>query len=467
MDNRFDPSKRIQLVMAQTLHARNDKLEMKADYLLKDEVHVEWLGQKRMDSIYHSLGEPTIIGVSGTPYSAKGYKLVGSDDLIRTKSVKELTDDGFLSPVRYFVPRWAEEVNYDELTVKGNDYTESDIDGIVLDEGYMKPAIDSMFEMGIDKKKTIVFCNSIEHCDLVADELASKGVKAYPFHSKVDKKFSDQILESFRYNKPLYERNLMEEEVEDVPRCRVLCAVNKISIGFDVPDIELGVMMRKMAVRSLFYQQIGRLIRTSQGKEYAELLDIANNTATFGFHDEIYNPPVQGDKNGLDRENERLAAKEISLIVEDEPTEVERSLVFAKVEELKQKAKRIPELDFKDLLAIYETSQSPRQIIEIGYDINRRKTGAVYQQSQIDWASLPWIPFMGTYPQYKSRILRSLRTRMKNIVSQGKKVNAIHYFPKWLMEQSPYVQYTEPDSVDVSAEVMNNYVNIDMDDIPF
>jgi len=466
MDDRFDPEKRIQLVMAQTLHARSDKLDMKADYLLKDEVHVEWLGQKRMDSIYHSLGEPTIIGVSGTPYSAKGYKLAGTDELIRTKTIKDLTKEGFLTPVKYFVPKWAEDVNYDELSIKGNDYTESDIDSIVLQKEYMEPAINAMMQMGIDKKKTIVFCNSIEHCDLVASNLRAKNVKAYPFHSKIDKLRSDSILRSYRDNMKVSMNNGLVGIAEEID-CTVLCAVNKVSIGFDVPDIQLGVMTRKMGVRSLFYQQIGRGIRTSPNKEYFELLDIANNTATFGFHDEVYNPPEQGDKNGLDKENERLAAKEISLIVDEEPTLIKRSLVFDKVQELKSKAKRIPELEFKDLLAIYETSQEPRQIIEIGYDINRRKTGTAYQGTQIDWATELWTPFMAKYPQYKSRILRTLRTRLKNIVSQGKKVAAIHYFPDWLSDQSPYKEYTFVDSVDVSEEVYNVYADIDEDQIPF
>ncbi|RLE44922.1 hypothetical protein DRJ25_06230 [Candidatus Woesearchaeota archaeon] len=198
MEDRFDPTKRIQLVMAQTLHARNDKLDMKADYLLKDEVHVEWLGQKRMDSIYKSLGEPTIIGVSGTPYSAKGYKLVGSDDLIRTKSIKELTDAGFLTPVKYYVPKWAEDVNYDDISIKGNDYTESDIDSIVLQSEYMEPAIQSMMAMKIDKKKSIVFCNGIEHCDLVTANLKAKGVSAISYHSKMDKELDKWTLEWYK-----------------------------------------------------------------------------------------------------------------------------------------------------------------------------------------------------------------------------------------------------------------------------
>jgi len=242
-----------------------------------------------------------------------------------------------------------------------------------------------------------------------------------------------------------------------------LVSANRVSTGFSVKDVQLAVMMRKTAVRSLWVQMCGRICRAFPGKEYAELLDIANNTAEFGFANEEYFPPKKGDKAGLDKEKERLQAKEIMLIAQEEPTEINRALVLDKIEELKAKAKKIPQLDFKDLLAIYETSQDPRQIIEIGYDIDRRKTGKSYQSTQVDWASQTWSPFIDEFPEYKSRILRTLKSRIKNLVSQGKKVSSIHYFPKFLKTVPPYMYVQEPPS-DINVEF-----NVDMDDqrIPF
>ena len=200
MDDQFDPECRVQLIMKQTLHARRDKLDLNMDYMLKDEVHVEWFGQKRMDQIYSALGFPILVGVSGTPWDSKGYRLSGSDEMITTKSIKELQDEGYLSPVKYFVPKWSEEVDYDAVDIKGGDYTESDIDSIVLTDEYTEPAIKSMMSMDIDKKKTVVFCNSIEHAELVAGKLRENNVSAYSFHSKQDKKLSESILESFKTN---------------------------------------------------------------------------------------------------------------------------------------------------------------------------------------------------------------------------------------------------------------------------
>jgi hypothetical protein len=71
------------------------------------------------------------------------------------------------------------------------------------------------------------------------------------------------------------------------------------------------------------------------------------------------------------------------------------------------------------------------------------------------------------FPQYRTRLLKTLRTAAKNKVSQSKKLAALHYFPAWLMEQSPYRDYVQPDNVDATAEVIANYTNFDTDEIPF
>ena len=209
--------------------------------------------------------------------------------------------------------------------------------------------------------------------------------------------------------------------------------------------------MRKTAVRSLFYQQVGRLIRTAEGKEYAELLDLANNTAEFGFHDEPYFPPEQGDKNALNEIKEELSAREISLIADEEPTEVTRKLVLDKVEELERKKKDIPEISVKDLIAIYENAQDPLTILRIAHEMNRRKTGEGYTRAKVEWISKEWDIMIEEFHMYKSRLLKTLRTMAKNKVAQGKKLSALHFVvkketvnregqtePGWLRQQSPY-----------------------------
>lgn len=437
MEDKFNPDARIHLIMEQTYYARKDKINLQVDYVIRDECHVGWFGSKRADETFKALGEPIFVGMSGTPWDGQGYALKGMETLIRTKTVAQLEEEGYLCPVRYFVPKFAQEVDYTKYSTSGGDYKERDIDEVVLDTIYMENAIKAMEDMDIKNKKSIVFCNSIEHAEAVAEALRAKDIKAYAYHSKLDNTRSDAIVESFRTNTSVALNDGITGIDEEID-ARVLCAVNKISIGFSVTDIQLGVMLRATESLGLFRQQVGRLIRTHPGKEYVELLDLAQNTSRHGFHDEPYNPPEYGNKEALSKAKEEVAAREISLIVNEEPTEVTREAVNIKVEELNRKRKKLHELDFKDLIAIYETSQNTEEIIKIAHIINQRKTGLGFNESTVSWINEEWIRMLNTYPQYKSRLLRALRTRAKNIVSQGKKLASLRYFASWIEEQEPY-----------------------------
>jgi hypothetical protein len=182
-----------------------------------------------------------------------------------------------------------------------------------------------------------------------------------------------------------------------------------------------------------------------------------------------FSPPLFGGKDLLKAAKEEVAVQVMELIVGEGPTEVDRHLVIKKIEELDAKRKQIPDLNVKDLLAIFETSQEPLEILRVAFEMNRRKTGKNYTRSNVEFISLEWDSMLRRFPQYKTRLLKTLRTMSKNKVSQGKKLAALHYSPAWLLEQSPYADYTMPDSTEPSREVMANYnyeISYD-DEIPF
>jgi hypothetical protein len=59
-----------------------------------------------------------------------------------------------------------------------------------------------------------------------------------------------------------------------------------VSEGFDLPAVEVAIMLRPTKSLSLYLQQAGRAIRISPGKEKTVILDHAGNTAVHGFIDE-------------------------------------------------------------------------------------------------------------------------------------------------------------------------------------
>ena len=251
-------------------------------------------------------------------------------------------------------------------------------------------------------------------------------------------------------------------------KLQVLVSVNKILVGFDDPSIECGVACRPTKTRRVWQQACGRMIRLFEGKKDAILLDMAQWTSEHGFYDEQYYAPEYGDKEKLKQVKEDAAVQVMQLVVTEEPTEVTRHVVIQKIEELERKKAQIPDLTVKDLLAIYETSQKPIEILRVAYEMNRRKTGTPYTRQTVEWTSTEWDGMLDQFPQYRTRLLKTLRTMAKNKVSQGKKLNALHYSPDWLREQTPYRDYLEADSVEPSSEVMANYdFNITEDECPF
>jgi hypothetical protein len=82
----------------------------------------------------------------------------------------------------------------------------------------------------------------------------------------------------------------------------VLTSCNVISIGFDEPSVEVGLMLRPTQSSALHLQQIGRVMRISPqtGKQYGIILDQAGNLERLGFPEDIkdYYLPVQQQSTG-------------------------------------------------------------------------------------------------------------------------------------------------------------------------
>ena len=441
-EDKFDPTQRIHLVMSQTFYARKDNIDLgKIDYIIQDECHKEWLTSRTL-SVLQKYNPITRFGFSGTPYDESGYALQNSDSHIQTISIPELQANGWVSPLKYFIPKWSEKINYDELRSSGSDYSGAAIDELIATDSYANLVVQSMNQMNAKELKTIVFANSIEHADKLAKALNNNGYKAYAYHSENDNKEADLVLESFRTNKPI---SLIDESslfgsddtasggVIDV---RCLVSVSKVAIGFDVPDIDLGVLCRPTKVLSLYRQLTGRVLRAHHNKEYGIILDLAGCVSRHGFHDEPYSPPVKGDKRALLRAQETLSAPIIEHIVNDEPTEVTRELIVTAVEETRKRSENIPSLTIQQLTALFETTTNIATAIWIGFEIQKRKTNQNYDQSTISWCLAPWFKAFEDYPNEVNYFRKAAKTRIRNIVRDNKKMVSIKFFIDFLIESA-------------------------------
>jgi superfamily II DNA or RNA helicase len=66
-------------------------------------------------------------------------------------------------------------------------------------------------------------------------------------------------------------------------RIRVVCSVDILGEGFDLPGIEVGILLRPTASEIVYLQQVGRCLRVTDDKTEALILDHVGNTARHGL----------------------------------------------------------------------------------------------------------------------------------------------------------------------------------------
>jgi superfamily II DNA or RNA helicase len=83
----------------------------------------------------------------------------------------------------------------------------------------------------------------------------------------------------------------MEERDEAISgladgRTQVLCSVDVVSEGTDVPAVSAAILLRPTQSEALYLQQVGRILRPQPGK-IAIVLDHVGSTVKHGFVDDV------------------------------------------------------------------------------------------------------------------------------------------------------------------------------------
>lgn len=101
-------------------------------------------------------------------------------------------------------------------------------------------------------KRTLVFHEDVEACNLIHSILDDNGVKAGVYHSKMTTRSRVTMLSQFR-----------KGNLDVLVTCRAL------DEGFNVPETELGIIAASTATSRQRIQRLGRIVRPAAGKEGA------------------------------------------------------------------------------------------------------------------------------------------------------------------------------------------------------
>jgi len=438
-EEKFDPSQQIQLVMAQTFFARQDKIKFKHhfDIVQIDEGHVAWTGE-RTRTILASIRPAMTVLWSATPWTANGYALDKVSDSITVATVEELTKAGHLSPLKFYVPKWSQDLSYDDLPLVAGEYAADSIEELVGSESYIRLTVKSMIARGYENKKVAVFTNSIATADLLNEALVKAGFRSFAYHSKAG---NDSIKLMYHFkNGGLMDENLFHEGNKP-PLCVV--SVSKISIGWDVPDLHAGVLCRPTKRRSLYYQMALRLTRTAPGKKYGEILDLSGLIERLGFPDTEYVPAPVGDKEALKRLNEEHAIPEVNFIHSQNetriPLEITRELVLSATEEIKKAERHIRDLSSSQLAALFTATNDLFIAVKIAYEFFGRKYGFYYSDDEVNDTLEPLEKMIQEIPEYRSRLMVVFKRNLQRKVQSGRRISEIKTLPDFVKDKPPYV----------------------------
>jgi superfamily II DNA or RNA helicase len=267
-----NPDAPIQIASVQTMAKRDWWRNWSADVIFYDEGHTTAFSQIGQQVLYQTHAQAVHIAMTATPYRL-GTEQLGDhfQTFVATPPPAALQQMGFLASMQYYgLPR-QEQMDLGEIRIVAGDY----------DEGALKNACDrpELIQRIVQEwqrltpgKRTIAFCVDVEHAHHVAEAFRKVGIAAETVDGSTPPKERQQ-----RYQ-DLGEGTLL-----------VLTSCNVISIGFDVPAVEVGLLLRPTLSLALHYQQIGRVMRISPdtGKTHGIILDQAGNLERLGFPEDV------------------------------------------------------------------------------------------------------------------------------------------------------------------------------------
>jgi superfamily II DNA or RNA helicase len=190
-------------------------------------------------------------------------------------SIRELTDLGFLVPVRYFAPSTPDlsKIRLD----KDGDYQQKALDKRMNKPKLIGDIVDNWKRLASDRS-TVVFCTSIAHSIAVCEAFCAAGVKAEHIDAETPNDHRAAIL-----------ARVAKGET------RVVCNVFVMSYGLDIPNLSCAVIARPTKSLGLYMQSVGRILRPAPGKEDAMVIDHAGAVAENGFIDAYIPWSLDGD----------------------------------------------------------------------------------------------------------------------------------------------------------------------------
>lgn len=230
------------------------------------------------------------------------------EDIVYTRSIAEMIDDGYLVRPRGLRVR-VPGLDLSKVKRQRGDYSESDLGRAI--EGSLAPekVAEAYVEHAADKQG-ILFAPTVATAQLYADALAAVGIKSELVHGMMAPAERASALDRFRDG-----------------TTQVLCNCMVLTEGTDLPMAEVCVVGRPTRNKGLFIQMVGRVLRLWPGKDSALILDVVGATernSLLGSVDLFGDEGLKIETDDPDAELDDLLMiendEELSEVGQDEPS---------------------------------------------------------------------------------------------------------------------------------------------------
>lgn len=256
---------RCDIGMVQTVCRRTDRMLPPALIITDENHHCLAPSYKK---IYEAFPKAYCVGVTATPVRLNGGGLGdGNDCLIVGPTVKELIERDCLAPFDYYAPPVAD---LSGLKVKRTgDYDPKEIE-TALNKPQIYGDVISYYRSLALGRQAVCYCATIDFSKYMADEFTANGIPAAHIDGGTPKSERTSIIAKFRGGE-----------------IKILCNVDLISEGFDVPDCGAVILLRPTKSLTLYIQQAMRCMRYKPDKR-AVIIDHVGNVHRFGLPDQEF-----------------------------------------------------------------------------------------------------------------------------------------------------------------------------------
>ena len=230
------------------------------DYLIIDECH--HASAKSYTKILTYFRPKFTLGLTATPERADGADLLEVFQTVAHKlDIKDAVETGVLCPVRCI--RVKTNIDMSDVRINGFKYNLLDLEQTIMIPDRNRLIVDTYMEYA-QGKSTVIFCTSVNHAETIAKLLQERGIKAEAVSGGTNAAVRKKILKQYA-----------DKEIQ------VLCACDLLNEGWDSPITEVLFMARPTMSKVIYTQQLGRGMRTHEGKEFLMVFDFVDNANMF------------------------------------------------------------------------------------------------------------------------------------------------------------------------------------------